>query len=137
MNVLMSIKPKYVEKIISKEKTYELRRNIFKREVSNVLIYSTSPEKKIVGYFKSKKIIKNTPENIWDDLSDKLGVSKKDFFDYFENKDECFALKIDDLKVFKNPIETDELNDFRAPQSFKYLNEKETEIILNPISQTL
>ena len=46
MNVLMSIKPKYVEKIISKEKTYELRRNIFKREVSNVLIYSTSPEKK-------------------------------------------------------------------------------------------
>ena len=133
----MSIKPKYVEKIISKEKTYELRRNIFKREVSNVLIYSTSPEKKIVGYFKSKKIIKNTPENIWYDLSDKLGVSKKDFFDYFENKDECFALKIDDLKVFKSPIETDELNDFRAPQSFKYLNEKETEIILNPISQTL
>ena len=133
MNVLMSIKPKFVEKIISKEKTYELRRSIFKRNIINVVIYSSSPEKKIVGYFKSNEIIKDKPENIWANLSDKLGVNKKDFFDYFENKDEGFALKIDELEIFKNPIETDKLEDFRAPQSFKYLNEEETEIIKTPI----
>ena len=133
MNVLISIKPKYVEKIISMEKTYELRRTIFKQKVTNVIIYSTSPEKKIVGYFKSNEIIKDKPENIWANLSDKLGVNKKDFFDYFENKDEGFALKIDELEIFKNPIETDKLEDFRAPQSFKYLNEEETEIIMTPI----
>lgn len=133
MNVLISIKPKYVEKIILKEKTYELRKNIFKKEVSNVLIYSTSPEKKIVGYFKSNKIIKDKPENLWDDLSDRLGIDEKDFFDYFANKDVGFALKIDELEVFKSPIETDKLEDFRPPQSFKYLNEEETKIIMNPI----
>jgi type I restriction enzyme S subunit len=133
MNVLISIKPKYVEKIISKEKTFELRRSIFKKKVNKVIIYSTSPEKKIVGYFKSNDIIKNKPENIWKELSDKLGVDEKDFFDYFENKDEGFALRIEDLEVFKSPIETDKLENFKAPQSFKYLNEEETEIILNTI----
>jgi len=49
MNALTSIKPKYVEKIISREKTYELRKKIFKREVNNVFIYSTWPEKRLWG----------------------------------------------------------------------------------------
>jgi len=40
-------------------------------------------------------------------------------------------LKIDDLEIFRNPIETDKLEDFRAPELFKYLNKEETEIILN------
>ncbi|MDR3223832.1 MAG: hypothetical protein LBT66_08920 [Methanobrevibacter sp.] len=55
MNVLISIKPNYVEKIVSKEKTYELRRTIFKKEVKKAFIYSTYPEKKIIGYFRLLK----------------------------------------------------------------------------------
>jgi predicted transcriptional regulator len=125
MNVLISIKPKYVEKIISKEKTYEFRRNIFKKDVEKVVIYSTSPEKKIIGCFKSKKIIKDSPKNLWNDFSEEAGINKEDFFYYFENKEEGFALKIDELEIFGNPIETDKLADFYAPQSFKYIDESE------------
>jgi len=80
MNVLISIKPKYVEKIISKEKTYEFRRNIFKKEVEKVVIYSTSPEKKIIGYFKSNSIIKDCPKNLWDNFSEEAGINEEDFF---------------------------------------------------------
>ena len=47
MDVLISIKPKYVKKIISKEKKYEFRKNIFKKNVDTIIIYTTSPEKKI------------------------------------------------------------------------------------------
>jgi len=125
MNVLISIKPKYVEKIISKEKTYEFRRTIFKKEVEKIVIYSTSPEKKIVGYFKSNKIIKNSPKNLWDDFSKRSGINKEDFFDYFKNKEEGFALKIDELEIFSKPIDTNKLREFSAPQSFKYITESE------------
>ncbi|KZX16177.1 50S ribosomal protein L22/unknown domain fusion protein [Methanobrevibacter cuticularis] len=125
MNVLISIKPKYVEKIISKEKTYEFRRNIFKKEVEKIVIYSTSPEKKIIGCFKSNKIIKDCPKNLWNNFSEEAGINEEDFFDYFENKEEGFALKIDELEIFGNPIETDKLEDFSAPQSFKYMNEND------------
>ncbi|MGL4670128.1 MAG: hypothetical protein ACRCVG_05995 [Methanobacteriaceae archaeon] len=125
MNVLISIKPKYVEKIISREKTYEFRRNIFKKEVEKVVIYSTSPEKKIIGFFKSNQIIKDCPKSLWDNFSEEAGINKEDFFDYFQNKEEGFALKIDDLEIFGNPIETEKILDFCAPQSFKYINEDE------------
>jgi predicted transcriptional regulator len=64
MNVLMSIKPSYVEKIVSGEKIYELRRSIFKREVENVIIYANAPSKEIMGRFESNKIIKDSHENI-------------------------------------------------------------------------
>jgi type I restriction enzyme S subunit len=121
----MSIKENYVEKIISGEKIYEPRRSIFKREVENVIIYATAPSKEIVGMFECKEIIKDSPENIWNDFSDKLGIDKESFFKYFEGKDEGFALKIDNFIPLKPPKSTDEIKDFRAPQSFKYVdNEK-------------
>lgn len=51
MRILLSINPEYVEKIFSGTKKYEYRKNIFKnKEVKTILIYSTSPIKKIGNY---------------------------------------------------------------------------------------
>ena len=125
MDVLMSIKPQYVEKIISKEKTYEFRKSIFKKEVNNVIIYATAPEKKIVGSFELEDIIKDTPSNLWENFSNKAGISKNDFFDYFKGKDVGFALKIGKLNILDDFIDVDCLEDFRAPQSFMYVVDKD------------
>ncbi len=43
MNVLLSIRPKYVEEIIKGNKRYEFRKSIFKKNVEEVWIYATSP----------------------------------------------------------------------------------------------
>ena len=61
MNVLISIKPEFVEKIISHEKMYEFRKSIFKKNPEKIFIYSTSPQREIVGYFKPSKIIHDSP----------------------------------------------------------------------------
>ena len=123
MNLLISIKPEFVRKIISGEKKYEFRRSIFRKEVDKIYIYSTSPEKKIVGYFKCNKIINDTPQNLWKNFKDVSGTSKESFFEYFKGKETGFAIKIDDLHVFDQPIDTNILYDFKAPQSFSYINE--------------
>ena len=125
MDVLMSIKPQYVEKIISKEKIYEFRRSIFKKEVNNVVIYATAPEKKIVGSFELEDIIKDTPSNLWENFSNKAGITKKDFFNYFKGKDVGFALKIGKLNILDDFIDVGCLEDFRAPQSFMYVVDKD------------
>lgn len=125
MDVLISIKPQYVEKIISKEKTYEFRRSVFKRDVSSVIIYATAPEKKIVGSFELDGIIKDTPSNLWDNFSNKAGICKKDFFDYFKGKDEGFALKVGELDILDDFIDVACLDDFKAPQSFMYVEKEE------------
>ncbi len=125
MDVLISIKPKYVKKIISKEKKYEFRKNIFKKNVDTIIIYTTSPEKKIEAYFKLNEIIKDTPKNLWKRFSKEGGISEDEFFDYFKGKDEGYALKIDDLKILDESIDTSEIKDFKAPQNYFYVNKEE------------
>ncbi len=123
MNLLMFIKPEFVEKILCFEKKYEFRRTIFRQNVEKIYIYSTSPEKKIVGYFEFSGYVEDTPNNLWDSFSDVSGISKESFFDYFKGKDSGFAIKIDNLNIFSKPIDVNTLENFRAPQSFCYVNE--------------
>ncbi len=125
MDVVISIKPQYVDKIISKEKTYEFRRVVFKKEVDNVIIYATAPMKKIVGSFELEEIIKDTPSNLWDNFSSESGICEKDFFSYFEGKDMGFALKVGELDILDEFIDVNLLDDFNAPQSFMYVDKEE------------
>ena len=56
MNVLLSVKPKYAEKIVEGKKKYEFRRAIFqKQNIEKVYIYSSSPVSKIVAAFRSEE----------------------------------------------------------------------------------
>lgn len=68
MNIIISIKPEFVEKILSSDKKYEFRHRIYRQEVNKIYIYQTLPEQGIVAYFTGE-IIKNTPQNLWDRFS--------------------------------------------------------------------
>ena len=85
MNVLLSIKPKYVKEILEGRKKFEFRKSIFKRKITNNLawIYSSAPEKKIVANFRIGEILENTPENIWNMCKESAGIDEFGFFQYF------------------------------------------------------
>lgn len=121
MNLLISIKPEFVNKIITNEKLYEFRKSIFRKNVDKVFIYSTYPVKKIVGYFEVGEIICKSPHELWNLFSEVSGISKKDFFKYYANSNEGFAIKIDNLHVFDEFIDMNEYDNFKAPQSFCYV----------------
>lgn len=125
MDILLSIKPKYVEKIITGEKQYEFRRTIFKRKhIRKAYIYSSSPTKKIIGSFMIGDIIEDHPERLWDQLSTVSGISETEFFDYFVDKEKGFAIKIEQLQLLDDPLEPHMLiPDFTPPQSFSYIDE--------------
>jgi len=125
MNVILSVKPKYVKKIITREKQYEFRKSIFKdKNVKKVYIYSSAPEKEIIGSFDIGEVIEDHPNNLWRSLWNVSGVSKQDFFTYFTNKQKGFAIEIKKLNLFDNPIDPHEvISDFHPPQSFSYLKQ--------------
>lgn len=125
MNLLISIKPEVVNKILAYEKLYEFRKSIFKQEVEKIFIYSTYPVKKIVGYFEVGEVIHDSPNVLWNSFSEFSGISKKDFFKYYEGVDKGFAIKINNLHVFDKFIDMDDYDDFRAPQSFCYVENNE------------
>ena len=123
MNVLLSIKPKYVKEIIEGRKRYEFRRTIFKRnDVDGVFIYATSPIQKIVGKFTLSLVIEDHPEELWNRCKDYAGVDEKEFFSYFEGKNSGYAIKIREITEFVPSIDPQKIkSDFKPPQSFRYI----------------
>ena len=136
MNVLLSIKPKYVEAIVNGEKRYEFRKMIFrKKKLEAVYIYSTAPVKKIVGSFRVGSIIEDYPERLWNHLKRFSGLSYLEFFRYFEGKERGFAIEIESVEEFENPINPrDFIPNFVPPQSFYYLDSSILSVIFNHLN---
>jgi predicted transcriptional regulator len=124
MDVLLSIKPKYVKSIIDGEKRYEFRKMIFKnRKINRIYIYSSSPVKKIVGTFEIGRILEKHPIDLWDTVKEFAGIDNRDFFAYFEGKSRAFAIEIQNLQEFNIPIDPYEtMQGFVPPQSYCYLD---------------
>lgn len=75
--ILLSINPRYVEKILSGEKKYEFRTRIAKRKVDSILIYSTAPVKRVLAEVTVKKVLKGSPDELWDITEKYSGIDKK------------------------------------------------------------
>ncbi len=87
MDVLLSIKPKYVKSIIEGEKRYEFRKAIFRnREINRIFIYSSAPVKKIVALFEISTILEDNPIVLWDQVRDHAGIEDSEFFSYFAGR---------------------------------------------------
>jgi len=122
MNVLLSVKPKYANEIISCRKKYEFRKSIFKREnTEKMYIYSSSPVKKIIGIVDIDGILSDSPLKLWEQCHEDAGISEREFFSYFKNSDTGYAIKISNVQEFSIPIDPYIDEDFRPPQSFYYL----------------
>lgn len=121
MNVILSIKPQFVEEIMAGRKRFEFRKKGFKRQVRKVYIYASSPVCKIVGEFDLGEVIEGEPSDIWRQTKDYSGISKTFFDEYFNNRQIGFALEIKRFKQYSIPIDPYSLIfGFHAPQSFCY-----------------
>lgn len=59
--VLLSIKPEFVNEIMSGRKKFEYRKKVFKRkDITTIVVYATKPLGKVVGEFEVDEIIEDT-----------------------------------------------------------------------------
>jgi predicted transcriptional regulator len=122
MNVILSIKPEFAEKIFDGTKKYEFRRTIFKnRQVEKVIVYASSPVKKIIGEFEIDQIISLDLLSLWNKTCEYSGITKDYFDEYFVNKDYGFAIKIKNIKKYITTKCIREDYNLIPPQSFLYL----------------
>lgn len=121
MNVILSIKPQFVEEIIAGRKAYEFRKHCFKQKVSTVFVYASSPICRIIGEFKLGVVLEGTPEQLWQLTWRRSGISKCLFDSYFMRHNTGFALEIKSFKKYDTPVNPyDVIEGFHAPQSFCY-----------------
>jgi len=134
MDALLSIKPKHVKAIVNGKKRYEFRKSIFKnRNIEKVYVYSTAPVKKVVGSFRIGRIIEDHPKHLWARLKKFSGLNDKEFFGYFGDNEKGFAIEIEGVTQFQNPIDPRNLIvNFVPPQSFCYVDSIFPEILAIP-----
>jgi predicted transcriptional regulator len=124
MKVLLAIKPEYANKIFAGTKKFEFRKTIFRnKSIRNIVVYASSPVKRVIGEFEIDEIISLDKEELWEKTQESAGISKTHFDSYFVNKKLAYAIKIKSKKKYEIPLElSSEFNIKTAPQSFIYIN---------------
>ncbi|NNG67755.1 ASCH domain-containing protein [Caldanaerobacter subterraneus] len=120
--ILLSIRPEYVESIFKGTKRFEYRKIKFARkEVNKILIYCTAPVMKVVGEAEILEIIEDTPPAVWEKTKDYAGIDKKVFDEYYKNKEKAVAYRLGNVKKYLKPIKLTDLGIRFVPQSFVYI----------------
>jgi len=123
MKVLLSIKPEFALRIFEGSKKYEYRRIIFKRKgIETVVVYASSPIKRIIGEFEISKILHEQPEQLWAKTYNDAGITKTRFMEYFGDHAKGYAIGIKKTRKYQTPLSLEELMLSLPPQSFVYLH---------------
>lgn len=120
--ILLSINPEYVGRIMSGEKKYEFRKNLCKRKVDKIIIYSTSPVMKVVGEAEVEDILVDEPKKIWSITKEASGIEQSFFDEYYEGRKQAIAYKLKHVVEYDKPKMLEEYGINLAPQSFCYLD---------------
>lgn len=124
-DVVLSIRPQYTDKILSGNKTVELRRRFPVSAPGGTMayIYSSSPVRAMVGVAEIKSVLKLPIYQIWKKYEEHAMIEKDDFDKYFDGLDFGYVLVFDDVRSLTRPIPLAELREqfgFEPPQSFLY-----------------
>ena len=122
--ILLSIKPEYVAKIFNLTKRYEFRKRIPHRPIEKVIVYSTEPERSVVGEFEVLEIITMKPSSLWEKTKKDAGISRAKFREYFHGCENSYAYKIGYVTLYEKPKKLTDFGVNQAPQSFVYVKDK-------------
>lgn len=124
-DVVLSIRPKFASRIMAGKKTVELRRRfpVSAPKGAIAYIYSTSPERAMVGLAEIADVHKLDVDEIWRRYSDAAYIERAEFVSYFDGLDQGFALEFANARPFAKPLSLSDLREqfgFEPPQSFLY-----------------
>lgn len=122
---LLSIRPPFVERILSGEKTVEFRRTSFPDSLATVVVYCTAPVQRVVAYFSVREIVVASPAKLWRLYHRTSGIARQSFFEYYEGCQCGSALRIGKVTPLTRPISLRLVsNGMKPPQSVRYLDDQ-------------
>ena len=120
--VLLPIKPRYAQPIMSGHKRVEFRKTVFARVPSHVVVYASSPVQKVLGYFKVSDIDVAAVDALWAKYAPVGGIDKDDFVRYYAGREAGVAVGVGQVTAAAIPVGLADLGmDHRPPQNFMYV----------------
>lgn len=131
--LLISIKPHYARAILEGRKTVEVRRRFpTVPPGTTVVLYSSSPERAIVGTVRLKHTSRMVPERVWEFHADAIDIAEEALGQYLEGAEESTLLEVADPQTWQRPVTLKALRALlgvEPPQSFRYLNPEQVDVI--------
>ena len=93
--ILISIKQQYAEAILDGTKTVEFRKISFPKRVGTMVLYATSPVKKIVGLVKVRAVVVLSPEGAWRKYHKRGAIDRRSFNAYYAGSKKAVCLELE------------------------------------------
>ena len=124
---ILSLKPQYVELILSGKKTVELRNRIVRMEPGTVIwIYATKPVGRIVALAELDSVVHDTPAEIWVQYGREICIDRAHFDSYINNRESVSALILSSVRKLKHSVTLDWIRrstgNFQPPQFYSRLS---------------
>ncbi len=119
--ILLSIKPEYANKILNGTKKYEYRKHLAQESIEKILIYSTCPEKKVIGEVDVIETLTMKKTQLWDHTKVTAGISRSKYREYFDGCMIAHAYHLGIATRYPQPKDLKEFGLVHAPQSFVYI----------------
>ncbi len=78
-----------------------------------------------MGFGVIRQIIETTPEKMWNEFSDSLGIDKLRYDNYYKGKEKAIGIDIEGIKKL-SPVTLDNLrtidSSFHPPQIYRYVS---------------
>lgn len=125
---ILSIRPEYATKIMSGEKTVELRRRFPAGTVTGAraYVYATAPIQGIIGWATIADVKHLPVDKIWSKYRTVACINEADFWQYFGDLKDGYVLELDNVVQVTEPVSLTALKEhmnFSPPQSYCYADD--------------
>ncbi len=123
-DILVSMKPKYADRILAGSKLVEVRKKFSGRWVGRrAVLYASSPQKALVGEATVRAVTSGSPTEIWARFGPNIGCSSGEFAEYVGGATKVSAIELDDVYPYREPVSVSQIShllrqDLRPPQSY-------------------
>lgn len=126
-HILISLESRHAENILSGRKTVELRRrNMNVSPGATIWMYVKLPVGSIIGHARIDKVHASSPAALWRRYGSVSGLTRTEFFDYFEGSEQGVALLLQQSTRLKSSLSLETLRKvdegFKPPQFFARIN---------------
>lgn len=124
--VLMSIRPRFANLILSGEKDIELRRQraCFPHGMP-ILLYASHPVKSVIGWAVVKSVHWLPKAQMWESYGGRTGVEEPEFHYYFNSANNACGIELLNPRKLSNPVGLRTIqascDGFRPPQSYRFV----------------
>ena len=131
--VLLSVRPRFARALLDGTKTAEVRRRFPSLPSGTTLyIYSTTPDRAVLGTVELDTIDRPPVRDVWDKYQDKIEIDQDTLNHYLMDVESPAILCITNPRPWEQHPSLTALRDrlgLRPPQSFRYLSEAQADVL--------